>query len=162
MERWKQNEELPNYEISDAGCVRSIKTGRVLKTNKNRKGYRSVSLRKNGEQVTRTVRRLVAETFLRDDYRPGLQVANKDGDRGNDNANNLEWKHKRDIIRKTYENGRKQTHRMKRVRVVETGDIYESITECSRATGINKSTISRLLTRRSLNNNTGLNFEYVE
>lgn len=162
MEKWKQSEEFPNYEISYSASVRSIKTGRVLKTSTDRKGYETISLRKNGQQFTRKVHRLVAETFLRDKYRPGLEVTHKNGDRSKNEADNLEWKRRSDIIRKTYENGRRQTHRMKRVRVVETGEIYDSIVDCSKATGVSKSTISRLLTRRALVNRCGLTFEYVD
>lgn len=162
MEEWKQCDDAPLYEISNKGKVRNSLTGRILKTNIDGRGYERVTLRANGKQFSRKVSRLVGEAFLRDKYRPGLKITNKDGYRYHNDAENLEWKTHREIIRQTYREGREQTHKKKAVRIVETGMVYPSVIECSRATGISKDVISRSLTRRSLKNRCGLTFEYLD
>lgn len=63
------------YEISDYGCVRSLKYGKVryLKLNKNKHGYVQVALRKNGKTKFCQVHRLEWEGF----YEPipsGMQI----------------------------------------------------------------------------------------
>lgn len=62
---------------------------KVTNTNRNEriKGMSTVSIK----DVTYPVHILVAKTFLRDTYKPGLQVNHKDGNRFNNHVENLEW-----------------------------------------------------------------------
>lgn len=88
-EIWKQYKDT-NYEVSNLGNVRNIKTGRVLKPAKHGLGYLHVVLCKNGKHKTITVHRLVAETFIPNpDNLP--EVNHKDEDKTNNCIENLEW-----------------------------------------------------------------------
>jgi DNA-binding transcriptional regulator YiaG len=83
------------YEVSDIGDVRKAKTGRMLKPVVTRKGYRQVTLSRNGVQRTALIHALIAEAFLGprpDDH----GVYHRDGDKVNDRADNLHYATVRD------------------------------------------------------------------
>ena len=91
-EIWK---DIPGYEglyqCSNFGNIKSIlKGGIVLKQSKNRYGYPTLGLYKNGNRVNKHVHQLVAITFL--GHVPnGLKsvVDHMDGDRANNYYKNL-------------------------------------------------------------------------
>lgn len=107
MENWKVIEEASNYEISDCGNVRNKTTKRILKGRITKNGYLQVSLKIDNIQKfqNRYIHRLVAIHWLeKKDY---LEVNHKDGNKLNNNMNNLEWvtpaenqEHKRAILGK--------------------------------------------------------------
>lgn len=77
---------LDNYEVSDSGMVRNARTGRYIRQFVGRDGY----LRTQIAGKTRTVHRLIAHAFVPADW--GKDVVNhKDGNKQNNNADNLEW-----------------------------------------------------------------------
>ncbi len=79
------------YAVSDCGKVFSYKRGIYLKPDTNHtSGYMAVGLHKDGKQKTKQVHRLIAETFLETDNQRN-QVDHIDGDRLNNNINNLRW-----------------------------------------------------------------------
>lgn len=93
MEEWK---DVPNTEgkiqISNAGRVRSKLRGSwlVLKQQDDQKGYKRVSVTINRVKHTYKVHRLVAQAFINNpDDLP--QVNHIDGNKHNNNVNNLEW-----------------------------------------------------------------------
>ena len=93
MEQWKDIKGFEGvYQVSDSGKVkRIIDDGeRVLKATPNKDGYLRVRLLHLDDDFTRTVHRLVAETFIPCDD-PNLTVNHKDGNKRNNNLNNLEW-----------------------------------------------------------------------
>ncbi len=143
-ENWRQNKELGDYEVSDEGRVRNSKTGRILKPSLDSKGYETVKIKENGKRVTKRVGRLVADTYLEDDpNKPYIRYIN--GDKHNNRPDNIE-----------------RRSRGKKIRVVETGEIYNSISECSKAIGMNKATISKCCNYDFYNNTKGLHFEAVD
>ena len=77
---------LDNYEISDEGKIRNIRTGRMLKQFIGKDGY--VRTQIGGK--TRTVHRLVALAFI-PEVDGKVFVNHKDGNKQNNNATNLEW-----------------------------------------------------------------------
>lgn len=161
-QEWRRCNRLPAYEISNDGQLRNIKTGRIMKTHINSRGYEVVALTINGRVQTERIHRLVAEAFLEDDEYYGEDVTFRDGDRSNIYADNLRWISRRDLVRNTYNNGRRQTHRMRRIRCVETGEIFDSIIECSRVMGINRSSICKCVNDGYLKTREGYHFEPVD
>jgi hypothetical protein len=91
MEEYKIIEGFENYSISKSGNVKNNITGRILKTNKNERGYYRVALCKNGDiKKTFKVHRLVASTFIPNpENKP--QIDHIDGNKINNNVNNLRW-----------------------------------------------------------------------
>jgi len=89
-EEYKVIEECNNYEISNLGNVRNIKTGRILKSRDNTDGYLILDLFVNGKRKSAKIHRLVAEAFI-----PNLEnkecVDHIDRIRNNNNVNNLRW-----------------------------------------------------------------------
>lgn len=84
---WKK---FYNYEISDLGQVRNIKTKYILKGNKKKTGYLEYCLYINGEKKTYLGHILVAKLFLPNPFNYD-QVNHKDGNKKNNSVNNLEW-----------------------------------------------------------------------
>lgn len=90
------------YEVSNTGKVRSMPrfrnarhgqrwdNGKVLKQNLTLAGYPTVSLPVEGKIKSKTIHRLVASAFLENP--DNLNVVNhKDGNKKNNNLENLEW-----------------------------------------------------------------------
>lgn len=91
------------YQISNRGRVKSLQRksdvdgrlirSKILKTGINNPGinnpgYKFVVLRKNGTSKNKMIHRLVAETFLNN---PMDCINHKDGDKSNNDVDNLEW-----------------------------------------------------------------------
>lgn len=89
MFRIKQIKNHKNYAVTDDGRVFNIITGNELKQHPNPKGYLMVKLdNEKGMQV----HRLVAMQFVRNtDLLQFNQVNHKDGEKGNNHFQNLEW-----------------------------------------------------------------------
>ena len=91
MEEWRA---VPGYEglyeVSNTGNIKSLIKNKIIKYFINKKGYRLVSLSKNGIIKKFSVHRLVAQAFIPNpDNLP--QVNHKDEDKTNNNVDNLEW-----------------------------------------------------------------------
>jgi predicted XRE-type DNA-binding protein len=78
------------YEISNIGRVRRRQTGRILKPRISN-GYFLVDLRVRGKRKYHRVHRLVAYSFI--GIQPTLkhEVRHFDGNKQNNNSNNLSW-----------------------------------------------------------------------
>ena len=85
---WKQYLNT-NYSVSDDGQVRNDKTNRIL-SQSTQQDYKHVTLSIDGKQKRMRVHRLVAEVFL-DNPQNKPYVNHKDGNRGNNSVENLEW-----------------------------------------------------------------------
>lgn len=103
-EIWKDIEGYDGlYQVSSYGRVRSLDRitnyangekhlwkGRILKPAKNRDGYLTCVLYKNGKTENKNLHRLVAQAFiLNPDNLP--QVNHKDENPSNNHVENLEW-----------------------------------------------------------------------
>ena len=89
---WKQvfiNGNPTKYECSSDGKVKNIETGKMLK-GKNHNGYVEYELYVDKIGVFITAHRLVATLFL-DNPNNLPQVNHKDGNKQNNNVDNLEW-----------------------------------------------------------------------
>ena len=63
-EEYKSIVDFENYEVSNFGNVRNIKTGRILKPSIDSHGYYKVSLCKDKKQTTKKIHQLVANAFI--------------------------------------------------------------------------------------------------
>lgn len=101
----------PNYKINSSGVVTSFNyraSGIVMK-DRNRNGYRAITLcNKKGKQ-TLSIHRLVAMSFLPLSGRyKDFKVNHKDGIKTNNSVDNLEWCTQYQNIRHSIETGLKK------------------------------------------------------
>ena len=92
-EEWRKIKGFDNYEVSNKGNVRNIKTNRLLKIAYQPSGYAIVSLRANGTTRTSAVNRLVMNAFnpIEDDQNVRYDVVHIDNDKRNNELSNLKW-----------------------------------------------------------------------
>lgn len=142
-EIWVESEDYPTYEISNAGRVRNRKTGRIMKNTLRHDGYEQVCLRKDKQQYAKRVHRLVADTFY--GHHDDMEVNHIDGNKSNNILTNLEFCDKSGNALHAFKLGLRKPRGQIRVRVVETGEEFESIRACGRATGLDQSEICAYL-----------------
>lgn len=158
MEIWKPIRNFPGYKVSSEGKIMNVRTQHILTPVIDDNGYSKVTLRKNGKQYNIRVRRLIADTFLGENKY--LDVHNKNLDSTKICSDNLEYCSRSETISRAYKRGSKKVSNRIRIRVVETDDIFESISECSRKLGCDKSSISKFLSGK-LNDVKGYHFEIL-
>lgn len=172
-EIWKDIKNFEGiYQVSNLGNIKGIdryvNSGinikkrlikeKKKKLTKNKKGYLKVTLFKNGKGTTREVQRFVAETFIPNPNKLP-QVNHIDGNKQNNNVNNLEWctekensSHRTNILKKG----------MKKVKQYDlNGNFikeYESVKEASIQTGTKDYLISKVIHNKR--NKTG-NYKWV-
>ena len=150
----------PNYEICDDAYVINKKTNRVLKAVDNNSGYLTVNLYHNGKRSTKAIHRIVAENFV-DGFKEGLEVNHLDCNKHNNRRDNLEWTTHSENEKHAHLNNLKRGPNPKPVRVVESGEVFESIHECARAINGDDSHIGDCLHGR-FKKYLGLTFEYAD
>ena len=99
MEVWKEIEGYEGmYSVSTPGNVYSIRSGKLLKPNKDHGGYLYVSLFNHCKQKCAKIHRLVAEAFIKNPETKRT-VNHIDGNKENNCVENLEWAtHSENII----------------------------------------------------------------
>ena len=103
MEIWKQvidlNGNKTDFEVSNYGRVKRIKTQHILKIGTINSGYMLVEYSETKKYRRRELlHRLVARHFC-EGYEKSLDVNHKDGNRLNNCADNLEWLTRKENIR---------------------------------------------------------------
>ena len=90
---WGKLDPTDDYLISSDGQVKSMKWGkeRLLKLSTGSKGYLYFGYCKDGKKTMLEVHRCVAKVFLGDRSAEGLQVRHYDGNKLNNNRENLVW-----------------------------------------------------------------------
>ena len=174
-EVWKTIEDFPSYEVSSQGRVRSWVNSRGNRQNEphiihqqpRKSGYVKVELWKNGKGYTKDVHRLVALEFIPNpNNKP--DVNHIDGCKSNNAVTNLEWCTKEENMKHAIKTGLFYPvipePKRKPVKIVETGEVFDSITDCAKA--IDSSVINIL---NAVNDNVtnhhsckGLHFELLD
>lgn len=145
-ETWTEVKDVENYEVSDEGRVRNSKTGQILSHSIDEQGDNIVYLYDGNNKYKRKVHCLVAESYLDGDVKHSY-ITHVDGNKRNVKASNLRLRNKKSG---------------KKVKVLETSMVYDSISECSRDMGISASTISKSLNYDFYHNRYGFHFEEVK
>ena len=114
MELWKP---IKNYEglyaVSNTGKIKRLrfinnKTNKSQITDKilqlNNGGYLTVSLSKNGKQKSYLVHRIVADAFM-ENPKKLKEINHIDGNKCNNNLENLEWCTREHNMREAFKNG---------------------------------------------------------
>ena len=89
-EEFKVIKGFENYSISNFGNVANVKTGKILKSSINGRGYLKVGLNIKGNRFTKKIHRLVAEAFIANPLNKPC-IDHIDNDILNNNINNLRW-----------------------------------------------------------------------
>ena len=160
MKVWVSLKEFPQYEASNEGDIRNKKTGRILKQKLGVHDRYQVSLFDNGRSHTKQVHRLIADSFF-DGNHEGLDVDHVDGDHKNNHISNLEFCTRKENTRRAFELGLRVGPRRKRIILVETGEVFDSIRDCQRMTGFDHSAISKCLSGKQ-DNYKGYHFEEID
>lgn len=92
MEKWITIKEASNYEISTYGNVRNKTTQKILKGRLSKSGYLQVSIKINetNKFSNRYIHRLAAFHWIENNDNK-KEVNHKDGNKENNNVENLEW-----------------------------------------------------------------------
>lgn len=146
-----------NYSIDESGSVYSFKkAGKVkLKPGAEIGKYYSVSLSTDGKGKTHKIHRLVAIHFVENPL--NLPCINHiDGDKSNNHYTNLEWcTFQRNIVH-AFESGLNKSIQRG---VACFGKEWDSISDCSKETGINVNTLNGYLTGHRTNK---INIKYKD
>lgn len=157
-ELWREWPQDPRILVSNTGNVISHKRGAPypLKVAHNNAGYQMV----NASRPPQYVHRLVAETWIPNPNHH-TQVNHINGDKDDNRVENLEWTTRSENMRHAYRTGLlKANHKGTPIRIVETGEVFESIRECARRIGGSSGDISLCLAGK-LSTHHGYHFEYV-
>ena len=162
--------------------IKAIKYGKVLNFQKEKKGYLSVHLSKEGKSKTIKVHRLIATHFIPNpENKP--EVNHKDGNKENNSIENLEWVTSKENCQHAVKNGlriaakgEKASHygkfgelancfgrcgelhpNSKILLDTATGIFYYGISEAAKLLGFKQSTLSAMMNKR-VKNKTSLIF----
>lgn len=146
------------YQVSTYGRVKSLKYGkeRILKTNKNSRGYLMVGLSIKSKTYSKVIHRLVAQAFIPNPDNK-CDVNHIDEDKTNNNVNNLNWMTRSENVnwgtsRKrsvdTFHRHREYKDKIKVIYPSGEIKIFNSAADISRAFGVPKGNVSRVLSGR--------------
>lgn len=162
IEQWRPIMGFPNYEVSNHGYVRNTKFNRAICVNKNGR-YFVVGLHKNGNRYWRHVHALVIETFGGSNIN-NFEINHIDGNKGNNNINNLEYVSRSDNMKHAYQMNLKKPsgpYPIRKIVINETNQVFDNIHECARFIGGDYSTIAKCL-KGYHTQHKGYTFRYYE
>lgn len=153
-EEWAAIEDFPDYAVSTHGRVMNLHTHTVLRPRNNSYGYSRVALRRDGKTFETYVHHLVAKAFITG-YHEGVHIRHV-----NDNSDNRvdQLRFKRGVRLGTL-NKKPTRAQSRRIRIIETGDVFLTVENCARYIEGDASSIYRVL-RGERASHKGLTFEY--
>lgn len=148
--------DIPGYEglyqASDMGRIWSIRSQRYMKPRCDKYGYERLNLTaKNGKVKTELVHRLICMAFHGKPPEGKTISDHIDGNIKNNAADNLHWVSISENTKKAYDNNESGFQEREKVKgqwvphsvyCVELGQIFHSLMEAQRQTGVNSSSIS--------------------
>ena len=158
---WKDIPDIPKYQCSNTGIIRNKNTGKILKQSLNQKGYVQHCISINGKRKIIFPHRIVALLFV--DNPMNKQTVNHiDGNKTNNNSDNLEWcslkentMHAAEILKREMWGLNK-----KKVVCIETGEIFPSTLAVEKKMGIDNAWVSSICSRKK-KSAYGYHFKYV-
>lgn len=160
METWRNVRDNPGYRVSSYGRVKNAHSGKILSPGRHRQGYSLVWLSGSDGVHGKTIHRLVAEAFIPNpDSKP--QVNHINGDKADNRVENLEWTTGSENTLHAYRSGLFEGRPKVSVRIVETGEVFESLASCAEAIGGTVGNISSCIHGR-LDAYKGFHFQKVE
>lgn len=155
--------EFPRYACSEEGVIINQETGKTLSQSINQKGYIQHCISVNGKRHIIFPHRIVAELFIEKvDGKP--YVNHKDGNKTNNNKNNLEWcTNSENILHAINTLGIKTFAGINRraVTCIETGKTFPSIVDAEKETGIPNSWINMICKGKKQSAH-GYHFKYAD
>lgn len=165
-EIWKDIKDYEGaYQCSSYGRVKSLdryieehngkkqfRKGQIIKPRLNKNGYLQLALNKNAKRKMVYVHILIAETFL-DNYKKLETVNHKDGNKLNNNIDNLEWSSYSNNNQHSYDElhrpAAREGAKPKKVYIIDTYDNsvkwFNSIKETTDNIGLSHTQINRYI-----------------
>ena len=161
MEEWRDIDEYEGYyQVSNYGKVKSLprktrngscKCEKILTPGNDKDGYKIVNLYKDTGKKTYRVHRLVAEAFLENPNNLP-EINHKDENPANNMIDNLEWcTSKYNSNYGTWREKRtgKNNPRARKIRCIDTGEVFNTIKEASKAYNVGRTNIGECLSGRT-------------
>lgn len=151
------------YEVSNKGVVYGRKRNNILKFRINHKGYCQLSLCKDNKKKETTIHRLVAIAFL-PNPKNKPQVNHIDGNKQNNNVENLEWNTPKENIIHAYKTGLvDKTYLKQKIKCIfpdGTEKQYEAVDELLKDLNVSRATVCNTIAGK-YKNKKGHKYVYI-